>query len=87
MTRDHVSSMHGRGWKVFGHQNPISSVKCHPDDPNVAVSAGWDGSLKIYDIRTQGPVGSIAGPIVVGDSLDIFQDLVVCGNNSYKNTM
>jgi len=47
------------------------------------VSAGWDGAVKIYDIRDKAPVGSMRGPEISGDSLDIFEDLIVSG--SYRN--
>jgi len=36
------------------------------------VSAGWDGAVKIYDIRDKAPVGSMRGPEISGDSLDVF---------------
>lgn len=75
--------MRGRDLKVPGHQNRIFSVKTHPDDCNVLATAGWDRSLKIYDIRAKGPVASIGGPTCSGDSLDIYDDMIVTG--SYRN--
>ena len=54
-------SMRGRDLKTPGHQNRIFSIKCHPEDENILATAGWDRSVKIYDIRTKGPVASIGG--------------------------
>jgi len=75
--------MHSRGLKVFGHRNRVFCVKCHPDDENLLVSAGWDGSVKIYDIRDKAPVGSMRGPEISANSLDIFEDSIVSA--SYRN--
>ena len=82
-TRELITTMHSRGTKIWGHRNRIFCIKCHPDDENLVVSAGWDGAVKIYDIRDKAPVGSMRGPEISGDSLDIFEDLIVSG--SYRN--
>jgi WD40 repeat protein len=53
-----------------GHSNCIFSVKWHPTDPNVLLSAGWDNTVCIWDKRAKtGAVRSIFGPHVAGDSL------------------
>lgn len=57
-----ITSMHDRGFKVPGHKNRIFALRAHPENFNVVVSGGWDGSVKIYDIRDKAPVGSIGGP-------------------------
>lgn len=75
--------MNDRNFKIPGHQNRIFSLKCHPNDNNILVTAGWDRSIKIYDIRDKAPIASIGGSAVSGDSLDIFDDMVVVG--SYRN--
>jgi WD40 repeat protein len=36
-----------------GHNNRIFSLKFLPDDHNVFVSGGWDGSVYIWDIREE----------------------------------
>ena len=79
--------MRDRHYKIPGHQNRVFSVKCHPDDANIVVSAGWDRSIKIYDIRDKAPVASIGGSAVSGDSLDVFDDMIVCGNYRNKDVM
>lgn len=81
------ATLHSKGLRVNGHVNRIFSIKCHPEDSNVLVSAGWDGSIKIYDIRAKNPVASIAGPYVSGDSIDMFDDMIVTGSSRNKNCM
>ena len=68
--------MRDRNRKVTGHINRIFCIKAHPDDPNILVSGGWDGMIKIYDIRDKGPVGSMGGTMVSGDSIDIYDDMI-----------
>ena len=46
-----ISSMHSDGLKVPGHKNRIFSLRCHPKDANICVTGGWDGMMKIYDLR------------------------------------
>ena len=79
--------MHDRGFKIPGHGNRVFSVRCHPENFNIVVSGGWDGSVKIYDIRDKAPVGSIGGPQCSGDSLDIFDDMIVAGSARNKEVM
>ena len=79
--------MRGRDLKTPGHQNRIFSIKCHPEDENILATAGWDRSVKIYDIRTKGPVASIGGAQISGDSLDIFEDMIVTGSTRNKDIM
>ncbi|GKT16898.1 WD domain G-beta repeat, partial [Aduncisulcus paluster] len=44
-----------------GHSNRIFSVKFHPDDSNMVLSAGWDKSVQIWDLRAGHSVHSIFG--------------------------
>ena len=46
-----------------------------------------DGAIKIYDIRAKNPVASIAGPYVSGDSIDMYDDMIVTGSSRNKNCM
>lgn len=82
-TREPIGKMHSNGVKVDGHINRVFCIKSHPDDPNVIASAGWDGMLKLYDLRKKSPFASMGGAQVSGDSIDMFDDMIVCG--SYKN--
>ena len=81
------ATIHSRGLRVNGHVNRIFSIRCHPEDSNVLASAGWDGAIKIYDIRAKNPVASIAGPYVSGDSIDMYDDMIVTGSSRNKNCM
>eukprot|EP00357_Protocruzia_adherens_P028148 CAMPEP_0114986746 /NCGR_PEP_ID=MMETSP0216-20121206/8599_1 /TAXON_ID=223996 /ORGANISM="Protocruzia adherens, Strain Boccale" /LENGTH=355 /DNA_ID=CAMNT_0002349219 /DNA_START=37 /DNA_END=1104 /DNA_ORIENTATION=+ len=63
-----------------GHSNRIFSVKFHPQDSNVVFSGGWDDTIQIFDVREEGPVRSFFGPHMCGDSMDIFEDTVLCGS-------
>ena len=72
-----ICAMAGDDLKVPGHQNRIFCVKSHPQDSNVFVSGGWDNSIKIYDLRKRTPVCSIGGPLISGDSIDIYDDMIL----------
>lgn len=56
-----------------GHSNCVFSVKFHPKEPHMLISAGWDNTVCIWDmrVRTPGAVRSIFGPHICGDALDI----------------
>jgi COMPASS component SWD3 len=59
-----------------GHSNCVFSVKWHPTDPQIVLSAGWDNTVCIWDRRTRsGAVRSIFGPHVCGDSLGTIYPL------------
>ncbi|GCA64192.1 hypothetical protein KIPB_013522, partial [Kipferlia bialata] len=34
-----------------GHFNRVFSLKFHPTDPNLLMSAGWDNTIQIWDLR------------------------------------
>ena len=66
-----VSALTSNSLKSDGHKNKVFAVKYHPEDTNLIVSGGWDKMIKIFDIRTKGPVGSMYGPLISGsDALD-----------------
>ncbi len=67
-----------------GHSNRIFAVKFHPGQPQVLLSGGWDNTLVINDMRTQGPVGSMYGPHICGDAIDVHEDGNVL-TGSYRN--
>jgi len=58
--------------KNDGNKNKIFCVKTLDEDANIMVSGGWDRMIKIFDIRTRGPVGSMYGPLICGsDAIDV----------------
>lgn len=63
-----------------GHSNRVYGLKFHPKEKNMLVSAGWDNTVQIWDIRTKKPVRYIYGPHVCGDSLDIEGNTLMTGS-------
>lgn len=58
-TRDKIGTMHSNGAKVDGHINRVFCIKGHPEESNIVGSAGWDGMLKLYDVRAKRPFASL----------------------------
>ncbi len=74
-TKSIISTLsRGIGKMTPGHSNRVFSVKFHPLDPNLMVSAGWDNTVQIWDLRVEGAVRNIFGPHICGDSMDIDCD-------------
>ena len=63
-----------------GHSNRIFGVKFVPDDPMLLLSAGWDNTVQVWDLRTSQPCASMYGPHICGDSLDASGFEVVTGS-------
>lgn len=74
-TKTVITSLQGGiGYSVKttpGHSNRIFSTKFLPGDENIVLSAGWDNTIQVWDIRTSQAVRSIYGPHVCGDSMDV----------------
>jgi COMPASS component SWD3 len=72
---------------TVGHTNRIFSVKFDPVNPNVIYSGGWDRSVNIWDIRSGVCSGTIFGPSICGDSIDInpTRQLLLTGSNQIKD--
>jgi COMPASS component SWD3 len=64
----------GMGKMDHGHSNRVFSVKFHPTDEHLILSAGWDNTVQVWDLRVAGSVRSIFGPHICGDSMDIDPD-------------
>jgi WD40 repeat protein len=79
--RELKATLHSRDEKIMGHSNRVYSIKCSKKEPNIFVTAGWDGNMKIYDLDQNCPIASVWGPNVSNDSLDICGDMVLAGNN------
>lgn len=69
------------------HTNRIFCVKAHPDDENILISAGWDSTVQIWDIRTSAAIRTIMGPHICGESIDIKGDLLLAGSWRDKNSL
>ena len=66
-----------------GHSSRVFSVKFNQDDPNLLISGGWDNTVLLWDLRVPKWVGSVYGPHVWGDSIDIRDGFILAG--SYHN--
>ncbi|KAJ3396179.1 hypothetical protein HDU92_003851 [Lobulomyces angularis] len=63
--------IYGKPETTAGHSNRIFSIKFHPTDLNILLSAGWDNTVQIWDIKSRVSIRSIFSPHVCGDSIDI----------------
>jgi WD40 repeat protein len=54
-----------------GHSNRVFCLKFDPLEENILYSGGWDKSIQIYDLRMEGPVTSLSGPMITGDSIEV----------------
>lgn len=55
---------------------------------NLIGSAGWDGTLQLWDLRSPGPaVKSYYGAFIAGDSLDIVGNDILTGSHRYENQL
>jgi WD40 repeat protein len=72
--------MGGRTADNPGHSNRVFSLKFKPDDPNLLISAGWDNTVQIWDLRIETSVKSIFGPHICGDAADICGDKILTGS-------
>ena len=86
-TKALVTSMHSNGYTLPGHSNRIFSLKYHPEDQNIICTGGWDNTVQIYDVRGGGPVGSIFGPVISGDALDISGNNLITGSHRGKDPL
>ncbi|CDW81377.1 wd repeat protein [Stylonychia lemnae] len=84
-TRQRLLDMKIGGKNLPGHSSRVFSVKFNPQEPNMIISGGWDRTIQIYDIREGRTVGSIYGPQISGDALDIYDDMIIAGCNRNKD--
>lgn len=64
----------GDSVNTAGHSNRVFSIKYHPTDHNLILTAGWDNTVQFWDTRKGHSVQSIYGIHMCGDGLDISQD-------------
>ncbi|KAL4476422.1 hypothetical protein ABPG74_010155 [Tetrahymena malaccensis] len=65
------------------HKNRVFAIKSI--DNNCFLSAGWDHTVFLYDLRASKVQKYIYGPMVFGDSLDFNNYQVLCGSwREYK---
>ncbi|KAG8233855.1 hypothetical protein J437_LFUL006878 [Ladona fulva] len=56
---------------ITGHSSRVFSIQFHPLNENEFISGGWDNLILFWDKRTQKAVGSIFGPHICGESIDV----------------
>ena len=67
-----------------GHSNRVFSVKFNPLNSNMIASGGWDNTVQIFDLREKGPIHSIFGPHICGDTIDFKNDGYTLLTGSYR---
>lgn len=67
----------------MGHSNRIFSVKFDPGNPCVIYSGGWDCTVNIWDTRTHKNIGTIYGPQICGEGIDIKEETRELLTSSY----
>ena len=79
-TKTMVTEM-GGGYSenTSGHSNRVFSLKFHPLDENVLLSAGWDNTVQMWDVRMEQTVRHLFGPHICGDAMDIRGNTIVTG--------
>ena len=82
-TKSLLTSMDHGSASNPGHSNRVYCVKYNPDNPNIILSGGWDQTVQIWDTRVGVAVGSIFGPYVCGDAIDLDESGVVL-TGSYR---
>ena len=59
---------------LSGHTNRVTALAHHPSNPNLLLSASWDQSLILWDIRSHHRVRSTSQVRVAGDSLAFLNE-------------
>jgi COMPASS component SWD3 len=86
-TKKITNDMHEGLKYISGHANRIFSCKFDANDRNCLVTGGWDRALYVHDLRTNGPVASIYGPLISGDSIDMLNGLILAGSHRGKEPL
>ena len=76
-TKTLISKLEKHRYDLPEHYNRIFYVKFSKKDPNLLLSAGWDNTILLYDIRAREVQNYLYGPHVCGDGLDLKDDLLL----------
>ena len=69
------------GYKA--HKDRIQCLKWI--DNNHIASGGWDGNVYVWDIRKEFPVKTMVGPVLYGDGIDVYNQLLLIADSN-ENT-
>jgi len=86
-TRKVDTKLTGEACVVPGHNNRIYCVKYDKEDPNLLVTGGWDKRVIVWDLREKAPVRSLYGPSICGESVDIFEEVILTGSFETSNQL
>mmetsp|Transcript_6026 Transcript_6026/g.10357 ORF Transcript_6026/g.10357 Transcript_6026/m.10357 type:complete len:336 (-) Transcript_6026:268-1275(-) len=70
----------GFGKSRPGHSNRVFSAKFLPGSENLFLTAGWDNTVQIWDLRVDTSVRSIFGVHICGDAIDFYDNTVLTGS-------
>ena len=76
-TKTLINKLERHRYDMPEHYNRIFSVKFSKKDPNLLLSAGWDNTILLYDLRAKEVQNYLYGPHVCGDGLDLKDDLLL----------
>ena len=76
-TKTLIQKLERHRYDLPEHYNRIFSVKFSKKDPNLLLSAGWDNTILLYDLRAKEVQNYLYGPHVCGDGLDLKDDLLL----------
>ena len=80
-TKTKVAALHGGfGKQSTGHSNRVFSLKFSAADPNLLISAGWDNTIQVWDLRTEHAVRALFGAHICGDAVDLHVHTLVSGS-------
>lgn len=73
--------------KTAGHSNRVFAVKFHSENPNFLISAGWDNTVQVWDLRKGQSIRSIFGAYICGDAVDLNYDSSEILTGSYRTSV
>ena len=76
-TKTLIQKLERHRYDLPEHYNRIFSVKFSKKNPNLLLSAGWDNTILLYDLRAKEVQNYLYGPHVCGDGLDLKDDLLL----------
>ena len=76
-TKTLIKKLERHRYDLPEHSNRIFAVKFSKKDPNLLLSAGWDNTILLYDLRAKEVQNYLYGPHVCGDGLDLKENLLL----------